>query len=210
MYHNIDEKRRPPLLFRYTKNECECKKKGVYYPEKCPYGDFCMNVHSRAEYNYHKEHFRKIFPCTRKKNQNGLCIYYKTCYGKHEEDNKNNNLNSFYNNNNTIKSNKILNEKENEGINIDLEKQIKEKIEEEKIDLNKKIERASNLLKIFLCKNCNNIPISNEFEFLTECKHILCDECFKKTMKENKTNKSCPICQKEIGNNEVFRIQFKK
>ncbi len=211
MYHNIDEKRRPPLLFRYSKNECECKKKGVYRPEKCPYGDFCMNVHSRAEYNYHKDHFRKIFPCTRKK-QNGLCIFYKTCYGKHEED-KNNNYNnnifnsvSSLNSNNTIK-NLNVKEKKSEEINFDLEKQINEKIEEEKNNLNKKINNAGNLLKIFLCKNCNNIPNSNEYEFLKECKHILCDECFKKSIKENK---SCPICKKEIGNNAVFKLQFQK
>ena len=214
MYHNLDEKRRPPLLFRYSKNECECKKKGVYKPEKCPYGDFCMNVHSRAEYNYHKDHFRKIFPCTRKK-QNGLCIFYKTCYGKHEEDKNNNYNNTFnsissFNSNNTIKiSNKNLNEKEknNEEINFDLKKQINEKIEEEKNNLNKKIDKASNLLKIFLCKNCNNIPNSNEYEFLKECKHILCDDCFKKSIKENK---SCPICKKEIGINAVFKLQFQK
>ena len=43
-----------------------------------PYGDFCNYIHSKNEYNYHINHFRKEFKCTR--NKNGKCPFYKTCY----------------------------------------------------------------------------------------------------------------------------------
>ena len=45
------------------------QKKSEYRVDKCPCGIFCRFVHSKNEYNYHPDHFRKEFRCTREKNK---------------------------------------------------------------------------------------------------------------------------------------------
>ena len=82
-YHNISEKRRPPFLYRYTNEKCKNIKKN----EKCKNGDFCNRCHTSNEFNYHKLHFRKYILCCREI-KNGQCIFIDTCYGYHDEKNK--------------------------------------------------------------------------------------------------------------------------
>ena len=76
-------------LFGYvgsTGDICFNQKKSEYCVDKCPCGIFCRFVHSKNEYNYHPDHFRKEFRCTREKNKFNKCIYLRTCYGKHPEE----------------------------------------------------------------------------------------------------------------------------
>ena len=87
-----DQKRRPLFLFRYSSEVCEhCfdKKKKRYIIKNCPYGDFCHFIHSKNEYNYHTNNFRKQYKCVR--NKGGKCPFIKTCYGIHEESDYNKN-----------------------------------------------------------------------------------------------------------------------
>ena len=59
-----DEQRRPPLLFCYSGNTgdiCFDDRKKKYCPKQCNCGIFCQYLHSKNEYNYHPEHFRKIY-----------------------------------------------------------------------------------------------------------------------------------------------------
>ena len=82
---NIDEQRRPPSLFKYSVLTGDCFSDGNYHSDKCKNGIFCPFLHSKNEYNYHEERFRKRFKCEREK-INGKCKYYQTCYGIHSED----------------------------------------------------------------------------------------------------------------------------
>ena len=79
-----DKQRRPLFIFRY---DCELGEKCFdnnnkeYYPNKCDLGIFCPNLHSKNEYNYYPDIFKKN-KCERKI-KDGKCEYYKTCYGFH-------------------------------------------------------------------------------------------------------------------------------
>ena len=86
-YHDIDEKRRPPYLYRYINEKCKDRnyEKGKI---KCKNGDFCNKCHTSNEYNYHKLFFQKYVLCCRDI-KNGECIYIDTCYGFHDENNEN-------------------------------------------------------------------------------------------------------------------------
>ena len=194
-YHKgakIDEQRRPPLLFGYSGSQgklCFNKIKKDYCPEKCPSGIFCNYVHNKNEFNYHQSHFRKEFDCKRKKDKNGKCIFIKTCYGKHDEDEY----------------------KEN---NEDSEKE--EEIEEEEIEnddeikkIKKKVKNIFNIAKAFRCRQCQNIE--SDICYLTKCKHFLCLKCYKKLYKEKKKegkNLECPFCAKEITKDNIVKVEF--
>ena len=86
-YHDVIEKRRNPLIFKYSNIIC---RKAIgdngtsFTASNCPYGDFCHNAHSNYEVFYHAKNFGKIVKCTRKK-INGKCKYIETCYGKHDD-----------------------------------------------------------------------------------------------------------------------------
>ena len=128
-----DRKRRPPFLFRYSSEICEyCfnKDKNKYIEENCPYGDFCNYIHSKNEYNYHREHFGQLFQCTR--NPNGKCPFRKTCYGIHKYDSGNDE------------------EEESEDESIDEENLEDEEIEE----IKEKIEKIVKISKNFRCRIC--------------------------------------------------------
>ena len=194
-YHKgakIDEQRRPPLLFGYSGSQgklCFNKIKKDYCPEKCPSGIFCNYVHNKNEFNYHQSHFRKEFDCKRKKDKNGKCIFIKTCYGKHDEDEY----------------------KEN---NEDSEKE--EEVEEEEIEnddeikkIKKKVKNIFNIAKAFRCRQCQNIE--SDICYLTKCKHFLCLKCYKKLYKEKKKegkNLECPFCAKEITKDNIVKVEF--
>ena len=194
-YHKgakIDEQRRPPLLFGYSGSQgklCFNRIKKDYCPEKCPSGIFCNYVHNKNEFNYHQSHFRKEFDCKRKKDKNGKCIFIKTCYGKHDEDEY----------------------KEN---NEDSEKE--EEIEEEEIEnddeikkIKKKVKNIFNIAKAFRCRQCQNIE--SDICYLTKCKHFLCLKCYKKIFKEKKKegkNLECPFCAKEITKDNIVKVEF--
>jgi len=86
-YHDNNEKRRPPYLYRYINEKCKDRnyEKGKI---KCKNGDFCYKCHTSNEYNYHKLFFQKYVLCCRDI-KNGECIYIDTCYGFHDENNEN-------------------------------------------------------------------------------------------------------------------------
>lgn len=196
-----DAKRRPPFLFRYSSEICEnCydKRKGKYIKENCPYGDFCNNIHSKNEFNYHKEHFQKEYKCTR--NPKGKCPYINTCYGIH-------------------------NEVEEQNYDEENEESEKETIDEEKIeddDIKEKKEKIEKILEIsknFRCRQCNYLK--DVICFFSECKHFLCFTCFKKlntnfkkAKKENKNknedkiNLKCPFCSNELGKEKIIKYAF--
>ena len=194
-YHKgakIDEQRRPPLLFGYSGSQgklCFNRIKKDYCPEKCPSGIFCNYVHNKNEFNYHQSHFRKEFDCKKKKDKNGKCIFIKTCYGKHDEDEY----------------------KEN---NEDSEKE--EEIEEEEIEnddeikkIKKKVKNIFSIAKAFRCRQCQNIE--SDICYLTKCKHFLCLKCYKKIFKEKKKegkNLECPFCAKEITKDNIVKVEF--
>ena len=156
-----DSKRRPLFLFRYSSEICDyCfdKNKKKYIIKNCPYGDFCNYIHSKNEYNYHINHFRKEFKCTR--NKNGKCPFYKTCYGIHND--------ALYKNSED--------EAEESEESID-----EEKLEEEDDEINKikeKIENIVTISKNVRCRKCNSLKY--DFAFSKNCEHFLCLTCFKK------------------------------
>ena len=194
-YHKgakIDEQRRPPLLFGYSGSQgklCFNRIKKDYCPEKCPSGIFCNYVHNKNEFNYHQSHFRKEFDCKRKKDKNGKCIFIKTCYGKHDEDE--------YKENNED-SEKVEEIEEEEIENDDEIKKIK-----------KKVKNIFNIAKAFRCRQCQNIE--SDICYLTKCKHFLCLKCYKKLYKEKKKegkNLECPFCAKEITKDNIVKVEF--
>ena len=192
MAHKKEEIRRPPFLFKYNNKECPFakEKKKDYQPEKCPFGIFCPNVHNRFEFNYHPNNFRKCFECTRDVDNNGKCIFYKTCYGRHKYDNEN--IKDL-----CSKKNDVYFEEKN-GVYF--------KYEDFDNKFENKIKKCENIMKIFLCKNCGLLPKNYCFYFL-KCHHILCNDCFNKI--KNSINK-CPQCNIKIEENNFFQIKFSK
>ena len=198
-----DQKRRPLNLFRYMNqvgNErCYDSENDEYKGDKCPYGDFCKYLHNKNEYNYHIEHFRKEFPCKRKK-INGRCMFIKTCYGKHNE--------KEY-----IEPKKV--EKKN-----DSEDSIGEEEIEDDEDVQEKKEKIENIVHIcrnVMCKKCVNKIKSGEICYFMECKHFICFNCFDKMNKERKQKSKkekkqfelkCPFCDKELVKNKIIKIEF--
>ena len=196
-YHKsekVDEQRRPPTLFGYMGSAgdlCFNQRKKVYCPDKCPCGIFCRFVHSKNEFNYHQDHFRKEFDCKREKNKYGKCIYINTCYGKHpkEEYNKIN----IKEEEEKIDSNEIEND---EDIN----------------NAKEKINKIFNIAKAFRCRKCQNIE--SNLCYFTQCKHFVCVKCYKKMYKHNKKinsekqNLKCPFCDKEITKDNAVKVEF--
>ena len=186
-YHNKEEIRRPPKLFRYINKRCEYAQKNPkseYKPELCPYGIFCHYLHSKVEFNYHVKNFRKVFKCTRKK-EKGICIYYDTCYGKHDSIKVNNN------NNNII----IDDDDEKNESNIEINKEIKEYEE--------KIKKIEDVIKIFFCKKCGSTP-PDYVIFVLKCNDLFCKNCIKDCFKEEK----CFKCKNVIEKNSVMKLDF--
>ena len=197
-----DEQRRPPSLFGYkgTFGElCFDKRKRKYYPNKCEFGIFCQFLHSKNEYNYHPDHFRKEYKCQRQKIR-GKCIYYKTCYGIHPKEENDNNV-----------------EEEEE----------EEEIDEEEIEDDEEIQKISgkvysyvNIGKYIRCKDCQNISENGELCYFIDCGHFLCAKCFKKMNKEmyqkekKEKNKNqvlvCPFCEKVLKKKGVVLVNFGK
>jgi len=193
-YHKsekVDDMRRPPLLFGYTGSAgdvCFNPKKREYCPEKCPAGIFCRFVHSKNEFNYHPEHFRKEFDCKRKKGKNNKCIFIKTCYGKHPEDEYKENDEE---------------EKEEEVEEEEIEK------DEEVLEGEEKVNEILNVAKNFRCRKCQSVE--SNICYLTQCKHFLCLKCYKRIFNENKKEGKklvCPFCEKEIIKGSLVRVEF--
>ena len=189
-YHNIEEIRRPPKLFRYINKRCpyaQKTKENPYRPDLCIYGIFCHYIHSKGEFNYHEKNFRKIFPCTRKKGIDGNCIFYETCYGKHEKKNKNYDNDSS---NSNILGDSNLNDSKSEK-------------NKEIIEYNQKIKNIENVLKTFFCKRCGIIP--NDFSlYVTKCGHTFCHGCAVKCTKEKK----CFKCEDTIEKGSILIMDF--
>ena len=152
-YHEKSEKRRSPLLFKYSNEICQKALDddgSKFIPSNCPFGDFCHKVHSNYELFYHVKNFQKIVKCTRKK-VNKKCKYYETCYGKHDE------------------------EKEQEVVTRNVEQEKEDEFKE-------KYHLYSNKLKSFGCFSCGNTPTDTKY-CLLECGDILCTTCFKQAIK---------------------------
>jgi len=204
-----DEKRRPFLLFGYsggTGDLCFNEKKKKYTPEKCVCGIFCQYIHSKNEYNYHPDHFQKYCNCTRKKVK-GKCIYYKTCYGIHSNENQNSSLNEE----------EEVEEEENEDKIMEEAKNDKEVIEKKT-----KTDMTFMVAKTFRCRKCQNVSKNGELIYFLKCKHFICKKCFKKMISENnKKNKkekekdkekekliSCPFCSEELKKGEIIKLSY--
>ena len=187
----VDDMRRPPLLFGYTGTTgdiCFNPKKKEYCPEKCPAGIFCRFVHSKNEFNYHPNHFRKEFDCKRKKDKNNKCVFIKTCYGKHPEE--------------EYKENEEE-EKEEEIEEEEIEK------DEEVVESEEKVNSILNVAKNFRCRKCQNVE--SNICYLTQCKHFLCLKCYKRIYNTNKKERKkleCPFCEKEIIKDKIVKVQF--
>jgi hypothetical protein len=200
-----DAPRRPPFLFRYCSEICEdCydKHKRKYIVKNCPYGDFCNYIHNKNEYNYHFERFRLTFKCTR--NPKGKCPFIKTCYGIH----------------NGIENDENPEEEEEESESgekkVD-EQKIEEKLDEEDEEIKEIKDKIKNLVHIsknFRCRKCNNLK--NIICYLIECKHFICNNCFKRMAHETKDYKKekkflkCPYCNKELAKGKLIEYQFLK
>ena len=193
-YHKgakVDEPRRPPLLFGYsgvTDDSCFNKRNKEYTPKECPLGIFCHFLHSKNEYNYHQEHFRKEFECKRKKDKNNKCIYIKTCYGKHPE--------KEYKENEEEEKEEEIDEEEIEN-------------DEEIVENKKKGNGIFKIAKAFRCRQCCNVE--SDICYLTQCKHFICLRCYKKMHKENKKEEKkleCPFCNKEIIKDTIVKAEF--
>ena len=211
-YHpseKVDEQRRPPTLFGYTGSSgdlCFNQRKKVYCADKCPCGIFCRYVHNKNEFNYHQDHFRKEFNCTRKKNKYGKCVYLNTCYGKHPKE----------------EYNKIDIEEKEEEVDLDNIENDDEEIE----DMKNKENNIIKIAKAFRCRKCQNVE-SNICYFI-KCVHFICLKCYKKLYKESKKNNKknkdeekkdkkdkneiksilCPFCDKEINSKEIVKAEF--
>ena len=193
-----DEQRRPPLLFGYSGNTgdiCFDEKKKGYCPKKCKCGIFCQYLHSRNEYNYYPEHFRKVYKCQREKIK-GKCIYYKTCYGIH---------------------NYSSDEEEEEEYEEDKIKPEEIENDEDIEKIKDKVINSFSVAKNFRCRNCQNISENGELCYLQECNHFICYKCFKKICyeknKKKKKNKEilpllCPFCKNELKKGKVFEVFF--
>ena len=193
-----DEQRRPPLLFCYsgtTGDICFDENKKKYCPKKCNCGIFCQYLHNKNEYNYHPEHFGKIYKCTRAKVK-GKCPFFKTCYGIHSDNS----------------SDEDEEEEEDDKISP-------EEIEEDEnvVEKKKKLENVFSIAKIFRCRKCQKVSENAELCCFIDCKHFMCVKCFKKlcleNKKKNKKNKeeillSCPFCEKELKKGEVNNAYF--
>ena len=201
-----DERRRPLWLFRYSSEMCEAcydKKKKRYIVKNCPLGDFCNNVHSKNEYNYHIDNFRRIYPCTR--NPEGRCPFFITCYGFHKGENEGN-----------------YPAEEEEGENDDSINE--ENLENEDDDIKEikdKIKNSIIIGKNFRCRKCNELK--SILNYFIDCKHFLCQNCFKKITfdlkkskkerkeeekKDNKNILKCPFCDKELAKGKILRCKF--
>ena len=188
-YHSEEEIRRPPKLFRYINKRCDYaqkNEKSFYRPDLCIFGIFCHFLHSKGEFNYHENNFRKRFNCTRKKGNDGNCIFYETCYGKHEKNNANVNVKS----DNIILSNSNLDESNNEK-------------NKEILDYENKIKNIENVLKFFFCKKCGVIP-NNYLSYVTKCGHIFCHACALQCVKEKK----CFKCDSVIEKGSILVMDF--
>ena len=184
-YHSPGEKRRPLLLFRYSiDDKCFDKKNKKYKVEDCPFGIFCNGIHSQYEYNYHPKIFRKEVKCIREK-KNGHCIFIKTCYGIHPEEEY-----KIYEEELKNKIEKIKNE----------DKEIKE--------LNDKKTSIINVSEYFKCRNCNNLPKKGKIKLLNECKHFLCKNCYEEIYEEG--DKICPFCESNISKKNIINLYFAK
>ena len=197
-----DDKRRPLLLFGYSGNTgdiCFDEKKRRYCPEKCNCGIFCNFLHSKNEYNYHPEHFRKEYECKRDKIK-GKCKFEKTCYAMH-----------------TYSSD----EEEVEGEEDDEEIKEEDIEEDEAISgTRKKVNGLFTVAKTFRCRKCQNVAENGELCFFSDCNHFICIKCFKKIVaelnkkkKKNKENDSfvlkCPFCEKELPKEGLVNASFK-
>ena len=157
-YHDIEERRRPPTLFRYTNEMCPKSYKNEKI--KCENGVFCNFCHSRYELLYHKLLYGKAMTCLRKK-ENGKCIYEETCYAYHP-----------YKEPGYQEKREELIQEENDELS------------DKYIEGNKLL---NGLISHYKCQNCNKFNDKFKYVLLANCEHIICNKCFEeKALEKNK------------------------
>ena len=172
-YHNQNERRRPPTLYRYSNSMCPDIKfiKNGNIKLDCKNGDFCNKCHSKYEFNYHKLLFGKAITCLREK-KNGKCIYEETCYGYHPYKEK--------------------------GYKKTKEEIIQEKKDELMDKYTEEFDLLNGLINKFRCQSCGRYPTKFKYCLLANCGHIICHKCFK-SLKKSK----CPICKEKFDSNKM-------
>ena len=177
-FHNQNERRRPPTLYRYSNEMCpniKFKKNGNIKSD-CKNGDFCNKCHSKYEYNYHKLFFGKVITCMRNK-KNGKCIYEETCYGYHSYKEK--------------------------GYKKTKEDIIEEKKDELIDKYTEEFDLLNGLINKYKCQSCSRYSKKFKYCLLINCNHIICHNCFK-DLKKSK----CPICKEKFNSNKNIEDFF--
>ena len=156
-YHDIQERRRPPTLYRYTNEICENHiiKKGKII-DKCKNGEFCNKCHSKYELYYHTLFYGKAMTCIRPRKL-GKCIFEETCYAYHPY------MEPGYK------------RTKEEIIKEEKDKRLDKYTKEDKI--------LNNLIEKFRCSECKSFKKRLNYCLLLTCNHIICSKCFK-TSKE--------------------------
>lgn len=76
--HHLRDFRRPPMLFRYSAEDCEVLGNDGW--ESCPRGLKCFKCHTMVERLYHPEKY-KLVPCDKQRcNQREICAFYHNTY----------------------------------------------------------------------------------------------------------------------------------
>jgi len=162
-YHDKQEKRRPPTLYRYTNEICKNQiiKKGKIR-EKCKNGEFCNKCHSKYELYYHILFYGKAMTCIRPRKL-GKCIFEETCYAYHPY--------------------------MEPGYKKTKEEIIKEEKDKRLDQYTKENKALNNLIEKFRCPGCESFKKRLNYCLLLTCNHIICSKCFKTSEKCPKCNK---------------------
>ena len=161
-YHDIQERRRPPTLYRYTNEICKNKIKKGKIIGKCRNGDFCNKCHSKYELYYHILFYGKAMTCMRPRKL-GKCIFEETCYAYHPY------MEPGYK------------KTKEEIIKEEKDKRLDKYTKEDKI--------LNNLIEKFRCSECKSFKKRLNYCLLLTCNHIICSKCFKTSKKCPKCGK---------------------
>ena len=161
-YHDIQERRRPPTLYRYTNEICKNKIKKGKIIGKCKNGEFCNKCHSKYELYYHILFYGKAMTCIRPRKL-GKCIFEETCYAYHPY------MEPGY-----------------KKTKEEIIKEEKDRRLEKYTDENKKL---NILIEKFRCSECKSFKKRLNYCLLLTCNHIICSKCFKTSKKCPKCGK---------------------
>jgi len=166
-YHSILERRRNTKEFSYRAKMCKnTYVNGKYIdPINCGNKDKCLYCHTKNEYYYHPNNFKKK-ECKRK-----VCSYREYCPDVH--------LDAVEEVVREVVGEVVEEESEECTVLKKKYKKLKEKLKEKLYSLKKVIE-------YWTCTHCNEL-IKNEFHFFKACGHRVCTECINQS--------ECPLCR---------------